>query len=94
MDSSTLVAVIAVLFLLLCASLAVWFFVALIRALTRPTPPRHGTRSWRDPDADADGMNPGDYYNGPHGYSPMTGYPGTQYGSGFDPDAEWNRERE
>jgi hypothetical protein len=39
-----------------------------------------------------DGMNNGDYYNGPHGYSPMTGYPETQYGSGFDPDAEWNHE--
>ena len=37
-----------------------------------------------------DGMNNGDYYNGPHGYSPMTGYPETQYGSGFDEDAEWN----
>jgi hypothetical protein len=39
-----------------------------------------------------DGMNNGDYYNGPHGYSPMTGYPETQYGSGFDPDAQWNHE--
>ena len=39
-----------------------------------------------------DGMNIGDYYNGPHGYSPMTGYPETQYGSGFNPDAEWNHE--
>jgi hypothetical protein len=42
------------------------------------------TRHYVDPDADADGMNPGDYYNGPHGYSPMTGYPETQYGSGFE----------
>lgn len=41
-----------------------------------------------------DGMNNGDYYNGPHGYSPMTGYPETQYGSGFDPEAEWNHEEQ
>ena len=39
-------------------------------------------------------MNEGDVHSGPHGYSPMTAYPETQYGSGFDPDAEWNHERE
>jgi hypothetical protein len=32
----------------------------------------------------------GNVHSGPHGYSPNTAYPETQYGSGFDPDADWN----
>ena len=35
-------------------------------------------------------MNEGDFHSGPEGYSPNTAYPETQYGSGFDEDAEWN----
>lgn len=35
-------------------------------------------------------MNEGDFHSGPHGYSPNTAYPETQYGSGFDEDADWN----
>lgn len=34
-------------------------------------------------------MDEGDYHSGPEGYSPNTAYPETQYGSGFDEDAEW-----
>ena len=75
-------------------ALIIWFMVALYRGASNPRPIARTTRRYVDPDADADGMNPGDYYNGPHGYSPMTGYPETQYGSGFDPDADWNHERE
>ncbi|MCF8529208.1 MAG: hypothetical protein K9G13_03710 [Aquiluna sp.] len=37
-------------------------------------------------------MDEGDYHSGPYGYSPNTAYPETQYGSGFDEDAEWNEE--
>ncbi|MDH6536945.1 hypothetical protein [Aurantimicrobium minutum] len=75
--------------------LIIWGFFAFLfamgRALTGSTPPV--TQSTTDTASDEiDGMNNGDYYNGPHGYSPMTGYPETQYGSGFDPDAEWNHE--
>ena len=81
-------------FFFLFAGLAIWFVIALVRALLRPYTAAPSGVPFVDPDADADGMNPGDYYNGPHGYSPMTGYPGSQYGSGFDPDAEWNHERE
>lgn len=75
------------------AALLIWGFFAFIFAIgkalrgspaqVRQTPPASD---------DIDGMNNGDYYNGPHGYSPMTGYPETQYGSGFNPDAEWNHE--
>jgi hypothetical protein len=35
-------------------------------------------------------MNEGDVHSGPHGYSPNTAYPETQYGSDFDEEAEWN----
>lgn len=74
------------------AGLIIWGFFAFIFALGKAvsTPaPQTTTKPASD---DIDGMNNGDYYNGPHGYSPMTGYPETQYGSGFDPDAEWNHE--
>jgi hypothetical protein len=39
-----------------------------------------------------DEMDQGDYHSGPEGYSPNTAYPETQYGSGFDEDADWNEE--
>ena len=35
-------------------------------------------------------MNEGDFHSGPASYSPNIAYPETQYGSGFDEDAEWN----
>ena len=35
-------------------------------------------------------MDEGDYHSGPNGYSPNTAYPETQYGSGFDEEADWN----
>jgi hypothetical protein len=37
-------------------------------------------------------MDEGDFHSGPHGYSPNTAYPETQYGSSFDEDAQWNEE--
>jgi predicted amidophosphoribosyltransferase len=36
-------------------------------------------------------MDQGDFHSGPHGYSANTAYPDTQYGSGFDEEAEWNQ---
>jgi len=36
-------------------------------------------------------MNEGDVHSGPHGYSPNTAYPETQYGSDFDEEAAWNQ---
>lgn len=39
---------------------------------------------------EVDGMNEGDYHSGVHGYSPNTAYPETQYGSGYDSQADWN----
>ena len=76
------------------AGLIIWGFFAFLWAIAKgisnPTTPRNYTPA----SDDIDGMNNGDYYNGPHGYSPMTGYPETQYGSGFNPDAEWNHEED
>ncbi|HLP23722.1 MAG TPA: hypothetical protein VK139_06740 [Microbacteriaceae bacterium] len=34
----------------------------------------------------------GNVHSGPYGYSGATAYPETQYGSGFDPDADWAEE--
>lgn len=42
------------------------------------------------PPTDPTPMNEGELHSGPDGYSPNTSYPETQYGSGFDEDAEWN----
>ena len=36
-------------------------------------------------------MTDGDVHSGPDGYSPNTAYPETQYGNGFDEEAEWNQ---
>jgi len=36
----------------------------------------------------------GNVHSGPYGYSPNTAYPETQYGSGFNPEAEWNHEEQ
>ena len=68
----------------------VGFFIFIGRVFT--STPINQTRPPAGASDDIDGMNNGDYYNGPHGYSAMTGYPETQYGSDFDPDAEWNHE--
>ena len=46
----------------------------------------------RQSQAPVEKMDQGDYHSGPEGYSPNTAYPETQYGSGFDEDAEWNEE--
>jgi len=49
--------------------------------------PRQKPTSSRD---EIDGMNEGDYHSGIRGYSPNTAYPDTQYGSGYDSQADWN----
>jgi hypothetical protein len=45
-----------------------------------------------DPGMTAD--EEGNVHSGPYGYSPNTAYPETQYGSLFNPDAEWNHEEQ
>ena len=77
--------------------LVLWAVIAFITAMARAiknTPSITPSMRHQSASDDIDGMNNGDYYNGPHGYSPMTGYPETQYGSGFDHEAEWNHEEQ
>lgn len=73
-------------------ALILWGFVKFARAIFSSPTSRDSASNNKGITQDIDGMNEGDYYNGPHGYSPMTGYPETQYGSGFDEDAEWHEE--
>lgn len=37
----------------------------------------------------ASGLNEGDFHSGPDGYSANTPYSETQYGSGFNHEADW-----
>ena len=46
----------------------------------------------RQNSAPVEEMDQGDYHSGPEGYSANTAYPETQYGSGFDEEADWNEE--
>lgn len=71
---------------------AIAFVIGIMRFIFSPVSPSTQTTVTQNQSDMIDGMNNGDYYNGPHGYSPMTGYPETQYGSGFDPNADWNHE--
>ena len=74
-----------------------WGFIAFVIAIgkaLRGTPVTSSMQRPRQPTDEIYGMNNGDYYNGPHGYSAMTGYTETQYGSGFNEEAEWNHEEQ
>jgi len=78
--------------LLAGAVLILWGIIAFVRAVLAPTSTGPQLVMNRDPGDTIDGMNEGDIHSGPYGYSPGTAYPETQYGSGFNPDAEWNHE--
>lgn len=83
---------IVVLMLIGGLALIIWGLLLFVRAIGRSISPQ-SPPPWSASSSDElDGMNYGDYYNGPNGYSSMTGYPETQYGSGFDEDAEWHEE--
>ena len=56
-----------------------------LKIKNRDSPKTPNSQASADPQ-----MNQGDFHSGPNGYSPNTAYPETQYGSGFDEDAEWN----
>ena len=75
-------------------ALIIWGLISFVRAIGRSISSPSQLPNVSSASDDIDGMNNGDYYNGPHGYIPMTGYPQTQYGSGFDPDAEWDERNE
>jgi hypothetical protein len=63
-------------------------FLKRLFGISTTTPPQVAQRPVNSP------MDEGDIHSGPHGYSPNTAYPGTQYGSRFDEEAEWNEEEQ
>lgn len=70
-----------------------WGLFALIRGMWRLfSAPVSGAPSQRSREMTAEDESYA--HDGPYGYSPNTAYPQTQYGSGFDPDAEWAHERD
>ena len=79
--------IVAGIIVVVALGLGIWFLVFLsrlifggaMRAVRSPTNTRGMTAE-----------DEGNVHSGPHGYSPNTAYPETQYGSDFDPDADWN----
>ena len=84
MDSGASVVVVVIVLALLGGALwmlrAIWRFVF--------SAPSAAPR--RDPDMTAE--DEGNAHSGPYGYT-VGAYPETQYGSGFDPDADWAEHR-
>ena len=81
-------------------ALVIWGFrrlVSIWEPVVKNTPPRspvHNTNLQAGrgaPGLSHELMSEGDFHSGPNGYSPNTAYPETQYGSGFDEDAESSR---
>ena len=72
----------------------VWLIIAAMRWMWRSaSAPLSGpATSTRDRGMSAE--EEGNVHSGPYGYSPNTAYPETQYGSLFNPDAEWNHEEQ
>lgn len=99
-------AVIAIAFFILCAWLifvVVRFFFRMFVGLFRmgttpisqqPGPRQPGPGTQRSVDQGMTAEEEGNVHSGPYGYSPNTAYPETQYGSLFNPDAEWNHEEQ
>jgi hypothetical protein len=83
--------IVAGIIVVVALGLGIWFLVFLLRlifggAARAVQPPAHTTGMT--------GEEEGNVHSGPHGYSANTPYPETQYGSSFDPDAEWNHEEQ
>jgi hypothetical protein len=79
--------IVAGIIVVVALGLGIWFLVFMVRLIFG------GAASAVQAPAETTGMtaeDEGNVHSGPHGYSPNTAYPETQYGSGFDPDAEWN----
>jgi hypothetical protein len=79
--------IVAGIIVVVALGLGIWFLVFLLRlifggAMRAVQSPTNTTSMTADEE--------GNVHSGPHGYSPNTAYPETQYGSGFDPDADWN----
>ena len=67
----------------------IWIGIGMIKLIWNLGNPRPGTRrSQQTPETsdEIDGMNNGDYYNGPGGYHATGGYRNSFYGQMNDPD--------
>ena len=87
--------IVAGIIIVIALGLGIWFLVFMFRlifggAARAAQSPTDGPEKTAGMTADEEG----NVHSGPHGYSPNTAYPETQYGSGFDPDAEWNHEEQ
>jgi hypothetical protein len=87
----------AILFLVLlviCVGALVRFFWRILVGMwtlgATPTSQTRQARAQQGMSAEEEG----NVHSGPYGYSPNTAYPETQYGSLFNPDAEWNHEEQ
>ena len=76
-------ALVAILLLVGGVLLVIGFF-EFIRAITSPL----GNASQASSNDDLDGMDEGDYHNGPGGYSAGSSYRDSYYGGGHDGDHE------
>ena len=79
--------IVAGIIVVVALGLGIWFLVFMVRLIfggvaRAVQSPTNTTAMTVDEE--------GNVHSGPHGYSPNTAYPETQYGSGFDPDADWN----
>ena len=69
-----------------------WAIVVFVKALSKPKGEDSPNSSQDSVTGDLDGTNEGYYHDGPEGYSAMTSYPQTQYGSRFDDYEQWHED--
>jgi hypothetical protein len=88
--------IVAGIIVVVALGLGILFLVFMVRLIfggaARAVQPRNGQEPTNSTGMTGD--EEGNVHSGPHGYSPNTAYPETQYGSGFDPDADWNHEEQ
>jgi hypothetical protein len=88
------IAIVFLIVLLVCVGAVVRFFWRILVGMwtlgTTPTSQTRKARTQQEMSAEEEG----NVHSGPHGYSPNTAYPETQYGSLFNPDADWNHEHD
>lgn len=88
---SSFTGLLVVLLLIAGVGFAAWLFFTLLTAVLRGASNASSSTSSGDGAMTAEDESYA--HSGPHGYSANTAYPQTQYGSGFNPDAEWNENR-
>ena len=84
--------IVAGIIIVVALGLGILFLVFMVRLIFGGAARAVQSRNGQEPTntAGMTGEEEGNVHSGPHGYSPNTAYPETQYGSGFDPDADWN----